>query len=210
MPPSPDPSSYETQPEHAWERLKPRVRKPRELAALIELAAWREREAQARDVPRGRILKDDALGEIASALPATVEDLGRLRTIPKGFERSRTGADILAAVERAKNRDTETLPALERPRGGSSNGALIQLLKVLLQAVAERQRVAARLIASSDDIEAIATEEAPDGPVMQGWRRELFGDLALRLKRGEITLGISGGRIVTLPVPDHAALQPAQ
>jgi len=193
------PETYESPPERAWERLKTRVRKPKELAALIELAAWREREAQARDVPRGRIIKDDCLGEIATALPTTVEELGRLRTMPKGFERSRTGADILAAVERALARDPAELPPLERPRGGSSNGALVQLLKVLLQAVAETNRVAARLIASSDDIDAIALNDGEGSPVMEGWRAEIFGTLALKLKRGEMTIGIERGRVVAVP-----------
>jgi len=194
-----DPKTYEVLPENAWERLKTRVRKPQELAVLIELAAWREREAQSRDVPRGRIIKDDALGEIATAIPGSVEELGRLRTMPKGFERSRTGSDILAAVERAKLRDPVTLPPLERPRGGSANGALVQLLKVLLQSVAERNRVASRLIASSDEIEKIATNDNADTPALHGWRRDLFGELALRLKRGEMTIGIEKGRVVAVP-----------
>jgi ribonuclease D len=194
-----DPETYEMNPDRAWERLKTRVRKPRELAALIEVAAWREREAQSRDVPRGRILKDDAIGEIATAMPASVEELGRLRTIPKGFERSRTGTEILAAVERAKARPLDDLPPLERQRGGSANGALTQLLKVLLQAIAEKHRVAARLIATSEDIEKIALDDEADTPALKGWRRELFGEQALQLKRGEITIGIERGRIMAVP-----------
>ncbi len=205
-----DPATYEMHPERAWERLKTRVRKPKELAALIELAAWREREAQARDVPRGRILKDDALGEIAVALPANVDDLARLRTIPKGFERSRTGTDILAAVERAKARDPETLPELDKPRNGNGNGALVQLLKVLLQSVAEKNRVAARLIATGEDIEAIASgADGAGAPVMEGWRREIFGTVALQLKRGEMTIGIERGQVVAVPRPAAAEVQAA-
>lgn len=194
-----DPETYESSPEKAWERLKTRVRKPRELAVLIELAAWREREAQQRDVPRGRIIKDDAIGEIAIAVPGDVEELGRLRTIPKGFERSRTGLDILAAVERAKAADLDALPPIERGRNGSTNGALVQLLKVLLQSVAERNRVAAKLIATSEDIENIANGHEETSPLLHGWRREVFGDLALKLKRGEMTIGIDKGRVVALP-----------
>ena len=194
-----DPATYESSPEKAWERLKTRVRKPRELAVLIELAAWREREAQQRDVPRGRIIKDDAIGEIAIAVPGDVEELGRLRTIPKGFERSRTGLDILAAVERAKAADLDALPPIERGRNGSTNGALVQLLKVLLQSVAERNRVAAKLIATSEDIENIANGSEDASPLLHGWRREVFGELALKLKRGEMTIGIEKGRVVALP-----------
>ena len=122
-----------------------------------------------------------------------------MRTIPKGFERSRTGTDILAAVERAKLRDLDSLPPLERSRSNNANGALIQLMKVLLQSVAERSKVAARLIANSDDIEKIALDDAADVLALQGWRREIYGDLALRLKRGEITIGIDKGRIVAVP-----------
>jgi ribonuclease D len=194
-----DPQTYACPPEAAWERLKTRIRKPKELAVLMEVAAWREREAQQRDVPRGRIIKDDAIGEIAIAIPGTVEELGRLRTIPKGFERSRTGADILAAVERAKAVDLETLPPIERNRNGSANGALVQLLKVLLQSVAERHRVAPRLIANSEDIEKIANGHEQESGLLHGWRREIFGDLALKLKRGEMTIGIDKGRVVAVP-----------
>lgn len=200
-----DPATYASPPEKAWERLKARVRKPRELAALIELAAWREREAQQRDVPRGRIIKDDAIGEIAIAMPSTTDDLGRLRTIPKGFERSRTGTDILAAVERAKLVDTSTLPPLERGRNGSSNGALVQLLKVLLQAVAEKHKVAPRLIANSEEIEKIANGDAETSTLSHGWRYEIFGDVALKLKRGEMTIGIERGRVVAVPCAARSA-----
>ena len=113
------PQTYRLEPENAWERLKTRVRKPKELAVLIEVAAWREREAQARDVPRGRVLKDDAIGDIAMQAPTTIERLGALRSLPKGFERSKWGQDIIDAVKRGLARDPKTLPRLERlkPRG---------------------------------------------------------------------------------------------
>ncbi|MBY0612252.1 MAG: ribonuclease D [Beijerinckiaceae bacterium] len=196
------PSTYEVDPERVWERLKTRIRKPRDLAILIELAAWREREAQARDVPRGRILKDDAIGEIALAAPRSVEELGRLRALSNGFERSKAGIDILEAVQRGIQRDPATLPPMRAERSNASNNAaLVQLLKVLLQAVAERERVAARVIASSDDLEAIANGDESASPALEGWRREIFGLQALALTRGEIALTVKRGRIATLPIP---------
>ena len=109
------PGTYRFEPEHAWERLKTRVRKPRELAVLIEVAAWREREAQERDVPRGRVLKDDVIGDIAVQAPATVERLGSLRSLPRGFERSKWGEAIVAAVKRGLARDAKTLAAARSP-----------------------------------------------------------------------------------------------
>src|SRR6202045_4059561 len=119
------PETYRADPETAWERLKTRVRKPKELAVLMEIAAWREREAQTRDVPRGRVLKDDVLGEIATQAPTTVERLAGLRSLPRGFERSKWGQDILQAVARGLARDPKTLPPIERQRGGGNGAATV-------------------------------------------------------------------------------------
>lgn len=193
-----NPRTYETHPEEAWMRVKARIRKPVERAVLIELAAWREREAQTRDVPRGRILKDDALAEIAVAQPTSVEALGRLRAVPNGFERSRPGAEILEAVARGRARDPASLPPPEAERPAGS-GALGQLLRVLLQSVAERNHVAAKLIASSEDLDRLAVAPEADLAVLQGWRRDIFGEVALRLIRGEVTIGLEKGRVVTVP-----------
>jgi ribonuclease D len=193
-----NPRTYEVDPEEAWMRIKARIRKPVERAVLMELAAWREREAQSRDVPRGRILKDDGLVEIAIAQPKNTDDLSRLRAVPNGFERSRSGADILDAVARGKARHPGTIPAFEQERSGG-NGALVQLLKVLLQSVSERNQVAARLIASSEDIDRLATTPSADLPVMQGWRGEIYGELAMQLIRGDVLIGLEKGRVVTVP-----------
>lgn len=193
-----NPKTYEVEPEEAWMRVKARIRKPVERAILIELAAWREREAQSRDVPRGRILKDDGLAEIAVAQPKSSEDLSRLRAIPNGFERSRAGAEILEAVARGKARDPATIPAIESERGGGS-GALVQLLKVLLQAVCERNHVAPKLVATADDIDRLASKPDEDMPVLKGWRGEVFGQVALQLIRGEVMLGLEKGRVITVP-----------
>lgn len=192
-----NPKTYEIAPDEAWMRIKARIRKPMERAVLMALAAWREQEAQTRDVPRGRILKDDALVELAVAQPKTVDDMARLRAVPNGFERSRVGGDILAAVKAGLARDPATIPALEAERA-SGSGALVQLLKVLLNAVSEKSHVAARLIASSEEIDRLAADPAADLPVLKGWRREVYGELALKLIRGEVTLGLEKGRVITV------------
>ncbi|CAM5766010.1 ribonuclease D [Bosea minatitlanensis] len=190
------PATYEVRPENAWLRLKGRVRKPRELPLLMEIAAWREREAQNRDVPRQRVLKDDALMDIVQRGPRSVEALAELRSVPNGFERSRSGGEVLAAIERAAAIDPKTLPRLERERGRPTNGAVLDLLKVLLKAVADAERVAPKIIATSDDLEAIASDELSDVPALKGWRREVFGEKALALKSGQLSLRIERGRVV--------------
>jgi ribonuclease D len=191
------PSTYENDPDEAWRRFAGRARKPRDLAMLMEMAAWREREAQARDVPRSRVLKDDTLVEIALAAPTTQEALGHLRGFPKGMERSRTGADILEAAGRALARDPKTLPKIERERR-SGGGATVELMKVLLRQVSEGHGVAARMIATSDDLEAICHSDKADVPALKGWRRQLFGRRALELKHGRLALTIEKGKIAAL------------
>ncbi|SDA15098.1 ribonuclease D [Methylobacterium sp. UNC378MF] len=190
------PETYRADPAQAWRRLSGRMRKPREIAVLMEVAAWRESEAQARNVPRGRVLKDEAVIDIASAAPRNAEALGRLRTIPAGFERSRTGADIVAAVERGLARDTSAVRMPERARRSGGNGAIVELLKVLLKAVCEAEGVAPKIIATVDDLEAIADDDAAEVAALQGWRRALFGQKALALKQGRLALSVEGGRIV--------------
>lgn len=190
------PSTYRADPETAWERLKSRVRKPKELAVLIEVAAWREREAQSRDVPRGRVLKDDVIGEIALQAPTTPERLAGLRSLPKGFERSRWGQDILEAIKAGLARDPKSLPAIERSRPMANGSATVELLKVLLRMTAERHGVAAKVIATVDDLEHIAADDEADVRALKGWRRELFGEKALALKHGQLALAVERGRVI--------------
>lgn len=193
------PSTYESHPENAWQRLKMRVKNRKALAVLIELAAWRERLAQAQDVPRGRILRDEALYDIANQLPTSVEKLSELRTLSDGFARSQRARDIIDAVARGLERDPKTLPPLTHSQPMSAEAtATIELLKVLLKAAAARNRVAPRLIADSEDLERIASEAEPDVAAMKGWRRQLFGDDALKLKRGELALTLSKGEVLAI------------
>ena len=196
------PDTYRQEPERAWERLRSRARKPKDLAVLMEVAAWREREAQSRDIPRSRILKDDVIAEIISQHPNSVERLGQLRSVPKGFERSRAGEQIVEAVKAGLARDPKTLPRIEREKP-LSNGAsaTVELLKVLLRMTSEQHGVAAKVIATVDDLEQIAADEEPDVQALRGWRRELFGEKALALKSGRLALAMQRGRVIALDRP---------
>ncbi|MET4632504.1 ribonuclease D [Kaistia defluvii] len=202
--------TYQVDPANVWKRLKMRIKKPLQLAVLMEVAAWREREAQARDVPRGRILKDDAIYEIAEQHPTTAEALARLRTIPRGFERSRTAEDILAAVKKAVDLPKDKLPKVPKVKPASDgNGAAVDLLKVLLKMTSEEHGVAARVIATVDDLEAIAGDNNADVPPLHGWRRELFGEQALKLKRGDISLRLDGRRVTIVSDAPKPAIEAA-
>lgn len=189
--------TYDLHPDDAWRRLKMRVKKPVELAIVQALAAWREREARERNVPRGRVIKDDAIFEIAQQGPRDIADLGRLRSIPKGWERSSSAASLIQAVNTALDLPKDELPRLPRqPQQPEGTGAATELLKVLLRLVAEEKGVAPKVLASSDDIEKIAAKgEQADVPAMYGWRREVFGERALALTRGDIALKFNNRRI---------------
>jgi ribonuclease D len=192
------PDTYKMEPARAWERLKSRVRKPKELAVLMEVAAWRETEAQERDVPRGRVLKDDALGDIAVQAPASIERLAQLRSLPKGFERSKWGEAIVEAVKRGLAREPNSLPRIERFRPAQNGAATVELMKVLLRMTSERHGVAAKVIATVDDLDRIAADDEADVPALKGWRRELFGENALALKHGKLALAVEKSRVVTV------------
>jgi len=189
------PETYRLEPDNAWQRLKTRVRKPKELAVLIEVAAWREREAQARDVPRGRVLKDEVIADIAVQAPTSSDKLKHLRSLPKGFERSRWGEAIIEAVTRGLERDPKTLPRPARVQAAANGGAVVELLKVLLRMISESHHVAAKVIATVDDLERIAADDNADVPALSGWRRDLFGEKALALKHGKLALAIEKGRV---------------
>lgn len=200
------PETYDLHPDDAWTRMKMRVRKPSELAVLMKVTAWREREARNRDVPRGRILKDDAIYEIAQQQPRDAEALGKLRTVPRGWERSASGAAIIAAVNEALSIPKEELPKIAKPyQPNEGTQSAVELLKVLLKLTAEREGVAAKIVANSDDLEKIASEgEKADVPAMHGWRKELFGDRALKLIDGQLAIKFVNRKIeaVELDAPE--------
>jgi ribonuclease D len=197
-----DPANYDVEPENAWKRLKPRRNTTKYLAVFKAVAAWRERTAQTRDQPRGRILKDEGIEEIATQLPTDAEGLNRLRSVPKGFSGSRFGPELLEAIKAALGDHEAYAPVLDKPKASATpaNGAVVELLKVLLKARSEDAGVASKLIATVADLEKIASDDEAATPALQGWRREAFGEDALRLKRGEIALVLDGGRVRAVEV----------
>ncbi len=190
-------TTYDMPPEEAWLRLKSRLRKPEELAVMRAVAAWREREARARNVPRRRVLKDEAIQEIAQQQPVTPEALAQLRTIGKGWECSSAATDLLNHVRAALELPREEMPKLPKQKAGANgSAAAAELLRVLLRMTTEKSGVAARMLASSSDLDAIAQYgENAKVPALTGWRRELFGEDALRLIRGEIALRYDAGKV---------------
>jgi ribonuclease D len=195
--------TYVVQPEHAWERLKARMNKPRDVAALKALAAWRERRAQDSDQPRSRILKDDALIDIAVQRPLTPEAFDKLRSVQRGFGRSSASGEIMALLKDVEALNKNDLPRMpERYRGPSPKGAVGDLVRVLLKAVAEEHGVASRIIATSDDIDALVLDDDADVPALKGWRRKLFGDKALAIKHGKIGLAATNGGIIEIDILD--------
>ena len=197
-----DPALYDVEPENAWKRLRPRRHTAKYLSVFRGVAAWRERTAKQRDQPRGRILKDEAIDELATQAPLDAEGLERLRSVPKGFSGSRYGPELLDAIREAvKNADTYA-PQVVRSAAptSSSAGAVVELLKVLLKARAEDADVASKLIATVSDLEKIANDDNADTPALHGWRREAFGEDALRLKRGELALVLDGTRVRVVEV----------
>ncbi len=191
-----EPGTYRADPDTIWERLRPRSGNRRMLGLLRATAAWREREAQRVNIPRQRLLKDESLLEIAATAPKTPEELARIRGITRGFAEGRSGGGLLVALRDAAALPDSQLPSAPRGKDGPRpSPALVALLKVLLAAKCEEHNVAPRLLASSDELDRLATEAEPDVPALSGWRREVFGSDALALKAGQITLGVDGKRV---------------
>jgi ribonuclease D len=194
-----DAGSYVVDPGEAWKRLKLRTNSGRTLAIARELAAFRERHAQTRNIPRNRVLKDDALMELASTKPKSVNDLGKSRLLLRDARKGEIAEGLVAAVKRGLETPPEQQPRPTEGRDRSNlNPALADLLRVLLKAKAEQAGVAAKLIASSADLDDIACG-VQDGVWATGWRREVFGEDALRLLRGEIALAAEGARVRIVP-----------
>jgi ribonuclease D len=195
------PSTYRVDPEHVWERMKPRTHNRRFLGLLKAIAAWREREAQRINIPRQRLVKDETLLEIAATAPETVAELARARGISEGFAKGKSGTGLLAAIAAAKTLPEDALPEapVEQRRGAPASPALVALLKVLLAARSEEHGVAPKLLASTDELERFAADPRPDLPMLHGWRRVVFGDSALALKAGRLALGVDGRRVVPIP-----------
>lgn len=191
-----DPAKYEVVPEDAWRRMKTKRAQPRYLAVLQAVAAWRDREAMNRDQPRNRILRDDVLSQLAARPPENPKALSRVRGIPKGFADGKMGRSLMEAIEAGRNLPEDQAPELppivELPPGA---GPLMDLLKVLLKFKCDTHDVAQKLVATVADLEAIAADDNADVAALRGWRREIFGEDALRLKHGEIALGAGMGKV---------------
>jgi ribonuclease D len=195
-----DPATYRLDPDSAWEKLRPRTGNRRFLGVLRAVAAWREREAQRINIPRQRLVKDETLLEIAATMPETPAELARARGISEGFAKGRSGAGLLAAVKAGRELPESELPEPPRDRPGPPpSPALVALLKVLLAAKSEEHHVAPRLLASSEDIDRLASGDGLDVPAMHGWRREVFGEAAAALKAGRLALGVDGKRVKLIP-----------
>ena len=190
-----DPAIYDLDPESAWSRLKLRKLQPEYLAALRAAAAWRERTAQARNVPRARVLKDDALYEIAEQKPRRPEQFDRLRAVPKGFGGSRHAQELADTLDAALDNVESYAPQVERSGAGPASGPTVELLRVLLRVVAEEWEAAPRLLATAADLDAIAGADDADTPALAGWRREVFGERALALKHGRIGMTLKRGKV---------------
>lgn len=194
--------TYDLDPQNAWRRLRPRTDNPRFLAVLQAVAAWREREAQQRNSPRNWVLRDDTLLDIAAQAPKTPEALARSRGLPKGFAEGRHGKALLDAIAEG----VAVAPA-DRPKPvvradlPSSLTPVVELLKVLLKMSCDQHGVAAKLVANTADLEAIAMDDNADVPALHGWRREVFGETALAVKHGRVALAIKGRGLEVVPVP---------
>ncbi|MGB2020551.1 MAG: ribonuclease D [Candidatus Puniceispirillaceae bacterium] len=185
---------YQTDPDTAYKRIKARNSKPAQVNRLAQLASWREREAQKRDVPRGRILRDDTLIDLAGSNPKTLADLKKIRGFPGG-EGGKFGPFVIEVLKAADALPEDKWPVKERPQQRERPPvAVIEMLRVLLKHVTESHNVAPRLIASAEELEKLALSDTADIPAMQGWRREIFGDAALALKAGKLALTVQMGK----------------
>jgi ribonuclease D len=196
-----DPMLYDTTPDNAWKRLRPKKFSAKYLAAFKATAVWREQAAQERDQPRGRILKDEAIDEIATQAPTDIDGFNRLRSVPKGFGGSRLGLELIEVLKRVLADPEAHAPAMDRPKHNQpAPPSVVELLKVLLKAKSDNAGVASKLIATVADLEKIAIDDAAEVDAMTGWRRQLFGEDALKLKRGEIALVLNGARVEVVEI----------
>jgi ribonuclease D len=200
-----DPATYSTEPREAWRRLKPRTPSQKMLRVLREVAEWREKEAQRIDIPRQRILRDEAVLEIAAHAPTAVDQLAQTRGLSRGLAEGKQGAAILAAVERGL--DSQEPVDYERRGNGHqppAPAAIADMLKVLLKLKCDEAGVASKLVASSREVEAIAADDNADVAALKGWRRDIFGQDALRLKHGQVALMLKHQKLALVEIDKPA------
>ena len=190
-----DPATYHTEPEEAWKRIKVRNMKPAQLRRMTHLAAWRETEAQRRDLPRNRILRDETILDLAGTNPSSTEEFGKIRNFPGGSN-GKLAAPVLKILRDVEAMPDSTLPqAMSEARKPKPPAAVMELLRVLLKHITDAEGIAPRLVASADELEALALDDAAPIRAQTGWRHEVFGAAALRLKHGKIALAADGKRI---------------
>jgi len=195
--------TYDMPVEDAWRRLKMRVRKPLDFAIMRAVAEWRESEARSRNIPRGRVIKNGAIFAIAQQHPRNTEALGRVRAVPNGFERSRHATSLIETVRNAMATPAEDLIPVPRPsRSPEGSGAATEMLKVLLKLTVEKHGVAAKVIATVDDLEKIAANDDADVAPLKGWRRDMFGENALKLKNGQLAIGFINRKIALIELEE--------
>jgi ribonuclease D len=198
------PATYELHPEEAWKRVKFKPRNRKQLAIVMALSAWREREAQERNVPRSRILKDDAIAEAATQAPQDTAALKSLRALPRGYAASRVGEAILKQVAAGLAMDPDALPKLELAGAPLTEKASVisDVLKLALKVICDREGIAPRIVANSGELDLVAMDDEADVPLLRGWRRKLFGEIALRIKAGELAIVLENGKPRILPYPN--------
>ena len=190
-----DPATYHTAPEDAWKRIKVRNMKPAALRRMMHLASWRETEAQRRDLPRNRILRDETILDLAGTNPSSTEEFGKIRNFPGGAN-GKLATPVLAILREVEAMPDSTLPdAMSEGRKPKPPAAVMELLRVLLKHITDAEGIAPRLVASADELEALAIDDAAPIRAQTGWRHEVFGNAALRLKHGKIALAADGKRI---------------
>ncbi len=196
-----NPDTYKNDPYKAWERIKIRSPRSRSLAVLRELAALREQQAQKRNIPKNWVIRDDTLADMANQVPHDKKQLMKIRNISKDVVDGRFGDLILKAIEAALTSPKETWPVPQKKTALSPNVIItIDILKMLLKIESTEHGVAAKIIASSEDIKAIALDDNALVPALKGWRREIFGEDALAVKHGLLAIAVKDGKITKIPV----------
>lgn len=198
-----NPATYANDPYKAWERIKIKSPKPKSLAVLREVAAWRELQAQKRDVPKTWVMRDDALSDMAGQAPQNKNQLSKIRNISNDMAEGKIGASLLQAIDTALKSPKDTWPSVVKKRQLSQTTlAVVDILKMLLKIQSAEHDVAPKIIANAADLEEIAYDDNADVPALQGWRKEIFGDDALAIKHGKLAIGMKDGKITKFPITD--------
>jgi ribonuclease D len=196
-----DPKTYQNDPYVAYTRIKVKTPKPKTLAVLRELAAWREKQAQDRDIPKGWLMRDETLADMAAQMPRNEAQLKKIRGVSEDMAKGSMGRALLDVIEKALESDPKTWPQVEKRKPIPPNvAATVDILRMLMKVQCSEEGVATKLLASSEDLEALAQDDHADVPALKGWRFELFGREALALKHGHLAIGLKGSKIVKFKV----------